>query len=195
MRQLGLVLFVGLAVAVTGCGSGGGSGDGGVVGEPITASFTASATASAPNLVRLTGSATADLVTLQVVISGQTTSTDLFAFAFDLVLSNQNVAGYVEDSAEFGTALTLAPGQNGVALASQTGDRVTVGVSKLGGSGNGVGPGEETIVTLYFRVTAKSTTALTLAGTPPNDPAALESDESPAPGIQFDGAAALIRGS
>jgi len=193
----GLLLLVGLVVATGGCGSGGGSGeDGGVVGDPITASFTPSGTAASPDLVRLTGSASSDLVTLQVVISGQTESDDLYAFAFDLVLSNADVAGYVAGSADFGTALTLEPGQDGAAFASQTGNRVTVGVSKLGDvAGNGVGPGEETIVTLLFRVTAKGITTIAIDRIPPADPSAIESDESPAPGVRFDGASALIRGS
>jgi len=191
---LGLLLLVGLVVTASGCGSGGGSTDD---GNPVTASFTPSGTAASPDLVRLIGNASSDLVTLQVVISGQTESDDLYAFAFDLVLSNADVAGYVDGSAEFGTALTLEAGQGPVALASQSGNRVTVGVSKLGGgSGNAVGPGEETIVTLLFRVTAKAITTIVFDGSPPaEDPAALESDESPAPGVQFDGASALIRGS
>ena len=190
------LLLAGLVAMVTGCSSGGDSeDDGGVIGDPISASFTPSGTSPAPDLVRLTGSATADLVTLQVAISGQTTSDDLFSFAFDLVLSNPGVAGYVDDSVEFGDALTLEAGQASVALASQSGDRITVGVTKLGGAGNGVGPGEATIVTLLLRVTAKASTSIAIDLTPPADPGALESDESPAPGVSFDGAAALIRGS
>ena len=190
-------IIAGLVVAANGCGSGGGSSeDGGVIGDPITASFTPSGTAASPDLVRLNGSASSDLVELRVVISGQTESDDLYAFAFDLVLSNADVAGYVAGSAEFGTALTLEPGQDGAAFASQTDNRVTVGVSKLGNvAGNGVGPGEETIVTLYFRVTAKGITTIAIDRVPPADPSALESDEAPAPGVQFDGDSALIRGS
>ena len=190
---LGLLLLAGLVVAASGCGSD----DGGVIGGPITASFTPSGTAASPDLVRLSGSASSDLVELQVVISGPTESDDLYAFAFDLVLSNADVAGYVDGSAAIGNALTLEAGQAGVALASQSGNRVKVGVSKLGDvAGNGVGPGEETIVTLLFRVTAKASTTIAFDGSPPaEEPAALESDEAPAPGLQFDGASALIRGS
>ena len=62
---LGLLLLTGLVVAITGCSSGGGSGgDGGVIGDPITASFTPSGTTQSPDRVRLTGSATSDLVML-----------------------------------------------------------------------------------------------------------------------------------
>jgi hypothetical protein len=192
---VGLILLAGLVCGMAGCGSGGGD-DGGVIGGPITASFTPSGTVSSPDLVRLTGSASNDLVTLQVVIAGQTASDDLFAFAFDLVLSNVALVGYIAGSEEFETALTLEAGQSGVALARQTADRVTVGVAKLGGgAGNGIGPGEKTIVTLLFRVMAKGTGTIAIDTTPPAEPGALESDESPAPGVSFDGLPALISGS
>ena len=191
---VGLVLLAGLVCGLAGCGSGGGD-DGGVIGDPITASFTPSGTVSSPDLVRLTGNASNDLVTLQVVIAGQTTSVDLFAFAFDLVLSNVALVGYIDGSEEFGTALTLGAGQSGVALAQQTADRVTVGVTKLGGAGNGVGPGEKTIVTLQFRVMAKGTGTIAIDTAPPAEPGAEESDGAAAPGVTFDGLPALISGS
>jgi hypothetical protein len=133
---------------------------------------------------------------LDVIIMGPTTSNDLYSFAFDLVLSDSGVAQYINGSASFGSALNLDVGQQAEALASQNGNRVTVGVSKLGaGSGNGVGNSEETVVGLRLRVLKRGMTTITIEGSPPNDAAALDSTGAIVNSVQFDSAAAAISGS
>ena len=65
------------------------SGPYGVIPEGITGLFTGSGTASAPNLVRLRGDAVGeDILMVEVVLGGPTTSDDLYAYAFDLQLSD-----------------------------------------------------------------------------------------------------------
>lgn len=162
----------------------------------IDASFIPSATAASANNVRLVGSAAGNRVIIDVVISGPTTSSDLYSFAFDLVLGNANIARYVNGSATFGTALTIGATQQEQVLASQNGNRVTIGVTKLGGgSGNGIGGSEETIVTLTFEVLQREMTTLTIAGSLPNAPAALDSTGAVVDSVQFDTAAAVITGT
>ena len=151
--------------------------------------------------MRLTGGAERqDLLTIEVSISGPTASGDLYAFAFDLLLSDPEVAEYVPGSAACGDALVLIGGQTCEALAAQTGDRVTVGVTKLGaGPGNGVTGQDVAIVLLDFRVLEPGTTDVTMTGSPPaDDPAAIDSTPTPITGEDaplFDTAAARITGS
>ncbi|MCP3981206.1 MAG: hypothetical protein GY716_18050 [bacterium] len=187
------ILVLGLAVVLasaTGCG---GSSSGGVIASGLTASFTESGTAAGANTVRLTGTPDGDTVTVQLTIGGPTTSADLYSFAFDLVIGDETVAEYVNGSASFGGALTLAGGQSSQALAGQTGDHITLGVSKVGGgTGNGVAAGEEIVVTLDLRLLKEGTTTLTIAGSPPNDPAALDSTGSDVGTVVFDAAAATL---
>ena len=184
----------GLLVAVVSCGGGG--GDGNVVTPAVTASFSPSGTASGANLVRLQGSASGDLVTIDVVIKGPTTTDDVYSFAFDLELSNPAVARYENGSALFGAALTIGAGQSSQILASQNGDRVTLGVSKAGGGdGNGVGDAEVVVAKLTFRVLSEGLTLVTISGSPPNDPAALDSTGATIDSIQFDPAPAAISGT
>jgi hypothetical protein len=189
-------LVASIAAVFAGCSSGSSGVDEPVEG-PVTASFTPSEAAPAPDLVRLRGSADADMVTLDVVIGGETTSDSIFAFAFDLLLSQDDVADFVEGSEELGSALIDGPGQFGVAQVIQMGNRITVGVTKLGGSGNSVGPGEETIVSLRFRVTRRAATTIGIDLA--SDPAALDDapgdEQAVIPSVQFDGGLALIQGS
>jgi len=148
-----------------------------------------------PNTVRLTGAATADVVTVDVMV-GATTSNDLYSFAFDLVLGDPTVAQYIVGSATIGDALTLGSGQQGQALAVQSGAMITVGVTKLGGgSGNGVDASEHAIVHLDFRVLKSGMTSINLSGSPPNPPAALDSTGTVVGSVHFDSAPAMIAGS
>jgi hypothetical protein len=182
-------------VLATACGGGGGGGGGGgstTVTNPIVASFTASGTASSPDLVRMTGTVTGNQVTLNIVLAGVTTNSDLYSFAFDLVLGDGTVAEYVSSSVTFGNALTLSGGQTSSALASQNGNTIVVGVSKLGGgSGNGIGASEDVVVTLNLRLRKRQATTITFGG----PPTALDSLGNNIGTIQFDGAAAMLQGT
>jgi hypothetical protein len=177
------------------CGGGGGGSDSTtVVTTPIAAGFTASGTTSSPDLVRMTGSVAGDQVTLDIVLAGTTTSSDIYSFAFDLVLGDGSVAQYVSNSVSLGDALTLSGGQTGSALASQSGNRIVVGVSKLGGgvgSGNGIGATEDTVVTLRLRLLRRQSTTITFGG----PPSAIDSQGNVIGTIQFDGAASSVQGS
>ena len=184
-------------IAIAGCSSGGdgGASGGGVITPPITASFLPSGTAASPNLVRLTGSAVGDLVTIHVAVSGQTASDELWAFAFDLVLSDAALAGYIDGTVSAGPALVANNGEQLFANASQTGNRVTVGVTKVGNAaGNGIGPSEEVIVSLDFLVEERGSVTISIAGSSP-DPAALDPDLDPISSVIFDTAQAAITGS
>ena len=181
-------------LALPGCGGGGG-GDGGMMPAPIVASFSGSGTASAPDVVRLTGSPSGNTVVVRVVVGGPTTSSDLYSFAFDLVLGDASVATYVAGSAAFGTALTLSGGQTSAVEATLQGNRVVVGVTKLGGgSGNAVAT-EQTVVSLTFRLLKAGSTTLTIEGAPGGSPACLDSAGVAIPSIVFDAAPATLSGT
>ena len=94
-----------LATLATGCSSGGGA-DPAVLPAAHAASFAESGTTGAANVIRLSGSPAGDLVNVEVLIGGPTTSLDLYSFAFDLVLDDPGVAEYVSGSATSGAALT-----------------------------------------------------------------------------------------
>lgn len=199
LTRLAPLVLIALSFAILlACDSGGGGGGG---GSPVSAAFAPSVTPAAANLVRLEGRATdSNTVVLDIVIDGPTTSSDLYSFAFDIELSNTSVARYVSGSAEFGNALTLGAGQGSSVLASQSGNRVVVGVSKTGGgAGNGVPAGERTIVTLVFDVIGTGTTNLLFRGSsdpgnPTGAPAALDSQGGVVASVFFDGDAARISG-
>jgi hypothetical protein len=188
-----------LVALLPACGNSGGGG--GTVPSGFTAAFAPSATARQADLVRFVGaSVTGDVATVAVAIGGPTTSTDLYAFAFDVVLSDFTVASYVAGSATVGDALT--PGGGGVStIATQNGNRVVVGVSKLGAApGNGVTANEATIVELSFRVLKAGTTTLSFGGSasaqnPTGVPAALDSSGNLVGSVTFDTAAATLTGS
>ncbi len=155
--------------------------------------FAASGTAASANMVRLAGTASGDMVTVYTVLSGPTTSSDIYSFAFDLVLGDPDVARFESGTATFGTALTLSGGQTSHVLASQSGDRITVGVTKVGGgSGNGITGSDKVILTLQFRMLTDGSTTLAIEGSPPHNPAAIDSTGTEIPSVVFDAAPALL---
>lgn len=184
-----------LATLATGCSSGGGA-DLGVLPAGLSASFADSGTAAAPDVVRISGNPTDDLVNVEVRIGGPTTSADFYSFAFDLMLGDSTVAEYVAGSASAGTALTTDGGQALQVLATRQGDRITIGVTKLGGgTGNAItGTGESTVVELVFRLLRAGTTTLTIEGSPGTDPAALDSGGNEIDSVTFDPVAATLLG-
>ena len=193
-----LVLLLGLAV---GCSDDDG---GGVMPPPppLVTMFVASGTPAAPNGFRMEGSVNGDEVEIRVMIGGATTSQDLYAFAFDILLTDQSVVQFKERS--FGDALFDTnpgpPPQDQVAFVSQVGDRVIVGVSKTQrGSGNGIAAGEKTILSMTFAVNA-GTTDLTFVASPApgvpganptNEPTGLDSNLDPVD-LDFDVLSATI---
>lgn len=188
-------VFMG-ALLVVALGCGGGSD---VTTPPAV--FYGSTTAMSPDGVRLIGSgAGRSTVLVRVVLGGPTTSSDLYGFAFDLVLGDPTAAQYVPGSARFGDALETDGAQGRSVLASQVGDRVVIGISKTGGgSGNGLaGSGESIVLSLEFDVPNRGMTTLGFAGSPNNpvnptgDPAALDSTGALVPSIRFDVEPALI---
>ena len=68
-------------------------------------SFSGSGTAAGADRARLTGIASGELVEINLVIGGPTTSDDLYSFAFDLVMSAPDVFELVPGSAALGPAL------------------------------------------------------------------------------------------
>jgi hypothetical protein len=136
-------------------------------------------------------------VTTQVTLFGPSTSADIYAWAFDVVISNPNVVEFVAGSAQMGTTLTTCPGQNLALQASQqTAGGVTsvvVGLSKLGTcAGNGVPAGSHVVVSLTFRVKTTGSSSLTFGG--PGGPRALDSNLAPIGSIEFDTGAATLQG-
>ena len=195
---LGVLGLCAIAVPVA-CGGGGG---GGTITPSFAASFTGSRTTVAPNVVRLrSASSSGDTVVLEVTIGGSTTSTNLNTFAFDLVLSDPSVASYVNQSATFGNALTLGAGQTAGVQVAQSGNRVIVGVTKIGaGTGNGVSVSEAVVVRLTFRVLKVGTTTVTFSGVvnaqnPSGGPAVLDPTPALVPSVLFDTVPAAISGS
>ncbi len=196
--HLSISCFV-LAVAV-GLGCGGGGGDGAVAG--LTASFAESGTPAAPNRVRLTRvSSGGELMTLEAALGGTTTSSDLYSFAFDLVLSDPTVVQYVPNSVQIGTVLTPSGGQTLAVEAVQSGGRIIVGVTKLGGgAGNGVSASEASIVRLTLKVLKVGTSMISFSGSispsnPTGQPVALDSSGVPIGSVIFDPTPAAISGS
>ena len=187
-----------------GCGGGSSSSD--PIQPAVSAQFTPSGTASAPNLVRMTQAVVdRDVVRINVVLGGQTSSTDIYSFAFDLVLSDATVASYVAGSAQAGTALQPSGSQSIAVFAnpdSARPNRVVVGVSKVGGgAGNGVSASEAIVVSLVFRVLRRDVTSIAFGGsssnpTSPNfEPVALNSSNAVISSIDFDPAPVRLTGS
>lgn len=177
-------------------GCGGGSG-----GDPtqpaFTAQFTPSGTPAAANLVRMTQAVVdRDLVRLNIVLGGPTSSSDIYSFAFDLVLTDATVAAYVPGTAQAGTALQPSGGQSITVLASPDSsrpNRVVVGVTKIGGgAGNGVAGGEPTVVSLVFRVLRRDATSIAFGGSsvvptdPKFNPVALNASNGVIASVDFD---------
>jgi len=192
----GLLLFLG-------CGGGSSSSD--PTQPVVTAQFTPSGTASAPNRVRMTQAVVdADLVRINVVLGGPSSSSDIYSFAFDLVLSDATVASYVAGTAQAGTALQPSGSQSIAVFAnpdSARPNRVVVGVSKVGsGPGNGVGGGEAIVVSLVFRVLRRDATSIAFGGSSSNptspqfNPVALNSSGAVISSISFDPAPVRLTG-
>ncbi len=186
-------LLSGLVLGALACGGGNGPTDPSI--SPIAARFDASGTAATPNLVSLAGTVSGDEVVVNVSLTGPTTNTDVYSFAFDLVLGNAGVVSYVSGSAEAGPAF-WAPEPVEV-LVSQTDNRITVGVTRLGGvSGVGIaGSDSLPVVSLRLRVLRRDLTTVTFEGSPPNAAAALDSSGDSINEISFDAVAAAISGT
>jgi len=200
MRCSSIVYLVTLALfALSGASCGGGGGDGSVVNPGLTVRFTDSETPSAQDLVRLVGTPSGGRVAIQVALAGPTTSDDIAAFAFEVAIGDPSVLAFGDVNAEVGPALATPGCLDPIVLAEQRGDRVVVGITKLGCAGNGLPAGEQTIVTLSFRVLEAGTSTLTLAGSPATptspagEPAALDSDTVKIDSIRFDGLAATVQ--
>ena len=149
--------------------------------------------APAPDGVRLEGTVVSnDMVTLEVVLDGQTTSTDIYSFAFDILLSDPSVIQFTGLALEGDVLVPTFP-QEVKVLVTQQGDRVIVGVSKtMGGAGNGFGAEERLILSMDFTVNSGSTT-LTFDSTPAmKAPTAFDSALGPIPSITFDAMPATI---
>ena len=170
-------------------------------GGSLSASFTASGTTPVPNLVRLVNSsASGAMLVVQAVITGPTTSQDLYSFAFDVSIGDPTVVKFVTGSAVAGNALQAFTGQTIQAVADLgtlggggvDNSRVVVGVTKLGGgAGNGVAA-SAVVVALSFQVLKAGTTTLTLSGNP--TPQVLDQNGAPIGTITFDAAPATVMG-
>jgi hypothetical protein len=175
-----LILTSCAVLLATGCGGDGGGG--GTIPPGLSGTFTASGTSASANQVRLrSGTPSGDLVSIEVAIGGPSVG-GLYAFAFDLVLSDPavvEVQGITVPSS--GGALTAAAGQTLHAEAAKAGDRIVVGVTKLGGgAGNAVSAAEAVVATLVLRVLQAGTTTVTFAGSsrPGDPPGPVALDES-----------------
>jgi hypothetical protein len=169
----------------------------------LSGAFCSTTTSPVPNLIRLRvrGYRDFNILTLAVTLEGPTTSTDIYSFAFDLVLSDPSIAHYV-GPATLGTALDIGSGQGSDVEVTQTGDRIVVGVTKTGGgTGNGVAGGEATIVSMVLQVLKEGTTSISFEGSPSNpiyptaDPAGLDSSGVVIESITFDPLDATVTGT
>ncbi len=163
LRSTSMLAMVALILTLPACGGGGGDDGGSAPGAP-TGNFTTNDAATAGDLVRLSPiSCTGDLCTVDVLI-GTTTENDYYAFAFDLLLSDPEVARFVVGSDTAGPFLTGTADS----VVSQTGDRVVIGVSKSGiDAGNGTGT-EVSVVELTFQLLKVGDATLTFVGSPSN---------------------------
>jgi hypothetical protein len=178
-----------LLIQASGCGSS----DSRVLQAAPQTEFRPSSTPTAADLVRLEGTVSDDQFIVSAVIHGPTTSDDLYSFAFDLVLSDPTVAGLVSGSATLGSALELSGAQTAQVLAEQSGERITIGLTKVGGgAGNGIAVDEAVIVTLRLQVLASGSTTLSIEGSSPHAPAALDSTGVLIDSVGFDSAPALL---
>lgn len=163
--------------AITGCSSS--------TGSESSPDFWSSGTPVAPDQVRLAGGPSiSGTLTLLVQVVGPTSADDLSGFSFDLLLSDPAVADYVDGSATVGTALD-PDGTSGVSIqVVHNLQRVSVTVSRRSGSGNGVSPGQATVLALRYRVQSSGTTAVQFAPDPA--PAALDAQGVPISSISYD---------
>ena len=189
-----LILFTAAVVAcwsVPACSGGGSTAV--VIPPGLSAAFVESGTSAVPNLVRLTGQSSGTNLALEARVSGPTSSSDLYSFAFDLVLSDATTVELVSGSASYGTALAPLGTEHVQVIATQNANRITIGVSKVGATnGNGIASGDAAVVRLMLRPLGPGSTTVHLAGSPPHDPAALDSTGQAIPTIQFDSQVARI---
>lgn len=195
LRAVRACLLAAACVLATTPGCGGGGGEDPAPTRTLRAEFHESGTPAAPDLVRLRGEAAGEEVRVDVVIGGVTSSSDLYSFAFDLVISTSDSARFISGSEEFGSALTLENGQTSQVLAAWDGRRLTVGITKVGGGdGNGVDTIEDVVASFRFRVLRRGSTEITIQGSPPHDPSALDSAGDPVPTVRFDDQPAVMVG-
>jgi hypothetical protein len=182
-----LLILIASVSILFGLGCSGSHGDSGVITPTLGASFLPSNTPAASNLIRLRGGTSADdVVNVEVVVGGPTSSSDLYGFAFDLVIADTTVVGF--ERATAGTALTVTGSQSRNVQASLVGNHLIVGVTKLGGgAGNVIGAGEAVVVTLTLKVLKAGTSSVTFAGaTAVSGCAGFDSAGQVVPSIQFD---------
>ena len=200
-RGVGIALAatLGTLLTLSGCG---GDDEQPAVATGLTADFTPSPTAPAANRVRLEKvGATGDIVTIAAVLDGPTTSNEIRGFAFDLVLTPPTgsflTAQLVDNSAAPGNALTGSV----TAIVEQPavpGDRVVIGVSKLGSgnpcTGDGLPAGEKTILQLSFKLSSIATTTVAIAASQSQSaPAAIDCQQAIIPSILFDTQTATLK--
>ena len=193
MRRSSIVCLSLALLGLLGASCGGGGDGGSMVNPSLTVTFSDSGTASAPDMVRLTGSPSRERVLIDVVLAGPTTSDDISSFAFDVTIGDTSVLAYGDVAAVAGPVLSTAGCGDVLVLARQSADRVPVGVAKPGCAGNGIPAGEQSIVTLSFRVLKPGTSTLTLEGSPSQAPAAFDSGIDKIESIQFDSLSATVR--
>lgn len=163
----------------------------------VTGTFIESGTAPTPNLVRLTCRGAGEIIAVDVALSGPTTSSDIYSFAFSVDIGDPSIVAWVGGYGP-GQVLTPIGDQNEpVTVIALHDNHVVVAQTKLAGvsgtgPGNGVGAVEAPIVTLLFRVLQAGTSSLAFAAYPSNVPSAIDSAGSPIASIQFDAATARI---
>ena len=180
-----------MIVALAGCGGGSGGGAVGVVNPsgnpPIVAAFNPSGSVAGPEVVQLGGTAAGNQVNLSVDV-GSPVSADVRSFSFDLLIGDPSVVSYVAGSATVGSGWT-DPG-NVTVQVSQQGDRIIIGVARLGG---GAGfPGGEVVDLMLELGTAG---ASTVGFAPSPAPVALDGSAQPVTSVQFDATSATVQGS
>jgi hypothetical protein len=163
-RDWGVIALATVAlVAFPSCGGGGGGGGSTGGGQPT---FTASGTAATQNLVTLAGAPVTDnQLSLSVNYTGPSTE-NVCGFAFDLLLANGAVVQQVLSAAAGGT-LPTAGGGSWSAVAAKSGtQRITVGVSKMGGTCEAFAAGTTKIATILIKTQTGSTTIKFVGATP-----------------------------
>ncbi len=186
-----------LALALIGC-----SGSTGVTAAaPSAPVFTSSgATLTVDQVVLAGGTASGDTVQVNVKMGGPSTSSDLYSFAFDVIIGDPTVLRFVPPAA-IGNVLTGAPAELSVDAVQTTyspaDTRVVVGVTKLGAAlGNSLTTGDGTIVTLTFQTLKKGSSTIKLAGAYPDTTsvtaAALDHTGAKITSVIFDSGAATV---
>lgn len=186
------ILITLAAVAVFGIGCGGGDNS-----SSFSSSFTPSGTPQAANVIKLVPKgASGNLLVVSAIIYGPTTSTDLYSFSFDVVISDPTVLAFSPNSAAAGSALTVSGGQSLSAIAAPAGSdptHIVVGVSKLGGgAGNQVTGTSAAVVDLAFGFLKPGSSALSIAASP--SPAVTDSNGAVIGSITFDAATGTATG-